>query len=72
MKARLRKNVPKILRESRERAGISQEQLAETIGCHQTAISGWESEGERNRGAASFIRSMRLAAALDLCPRDFA
>lgn len=71
MKARHRKNVPKILREAREGAGLSQEQLAEAVGCHQTAISGWEAEGERNRGSAHFVRSMRLAAVLDLRPADF-
>jgi transcriptional regulator with XRE-family HTH domain len=71
MSPRHTKSVPRILRESRERAGLSQEQLAEEIGCHQTAISGWEAEGERNRGSAAFLRAMRLAAALELRPADF-
>lgn len=64
-------HLPKVLREARERAGLSQGELAEIVDCHQTAVSGWESE-EKARGSQSFLRTMRLAAALKLRPADFA
>lgn len=62
------KALPKILSDARAEAGWSQEALAEHIGCHQTAISHWES----GRGARTLARALRLAAALKLRLTDFA
>jgi len=50
------------IRELRQAAGLSQEELADRCGMHRTYVGGIE-RGERN---VSFRNLLRLAAALDV------
>jgi transcriptional regulator with XRE-family HTH domain len=67
MKATPEQSLAQVLRERREEAGLSQVELAEQAGVHQTAVSHWES----NRGTKSLLRAFRLASILKLRPADF-
>jgi len=55
-----RLDVPRLLREARELAGLSQAELATRIGSHQPAVSRWE----RGREAP---RLETIAAILEAC-----
>lgn len=68
MKTAAEKSLAQDLREKREEAGLSQHELAQRTGVHQTAISHWES----GRGTRALLRALRLAAVLKLRPTDFA
>lgn len=68
MKPSLEQKLPAMLAEARDRAGLSQQEVGEQVGCHQTAISHWES----GRGARALARALRLAAVLKLRLTDFA
>lgn len=62
-------DVPRIIREARERKGLSQIELAEQVGCHNSTVCGWESEDGRKQAAQLAIeRTVRLLRALDLNP----
>lgn len=54
------------VRSTRERLGISQEELAERCGLHRTYIGGIE-RGERNLGLLNIVR---LAQSLGVHPMD--
>jgi transcriptional regulator with XRE-family HTH domain len=56
-----------LLREARERAGLTQQQLAERSGIAQSTISAYES-GKREPGLSA-LRSLLLAAGFDLTLR---
>jgi transcriptional regulator with XRE-family HTH domain len=55
------------LRERREKAGLSQLELATRAGVHQTSVAHWEA----GRGTRTLLRVLRFAAALKLRPSDF-
>lgn len=55
------------LRARREKADLSQHELAERLGVNQPVISHWEN----GRGVRSLLRVLRLAAVLKLRPADF-
>jgi transcriptional regulator with XRE-family HTH domain len=57
-----------LLREARERAGLTQQQLAERSGVAQSTISAYES-GKREPGVNA-LRTLLLAAGFDLTLRE--
>lgn len=67
MKATPEESLAQDLRDRREEAGLTQDELALQVGAHQTAVSHWES----GRGTKSLLRALRVAAVLKLKPADF-
>lgn len=68
-KRRERMDIARIIREARERKGLSQIDLAAQLDCHHSTICGWEGEGERKHAARLAIeRTLRMCRVLDLNP----
>jgi tetratricopeptide (TPR) repeat protein/transcriptional regulator with XRE-family HTH domain len=64
------KNLATLLRSWRERARLTQEQLADRAGLNVRTIRRWESSGVLRRPQSTSLR--QLATALELAPRDWA
>lgn len=52
-------DIPKVLREERERSGLTQLEAAERLGLHELSVSRWET-GAREPGTANFQRAVAL------------
>lgn len=66
-------DIGRIIREARERKGLSQIDLAAQLDCHHSTVCGWEGEGERKHAARLAIeRTVRLLRVLDLNPAKLA
>jgi ribosome-binding protein aMBF1 (putative translation factor) len=61
-------DVPRLIREARERKNMSQAELAEAIGCHVSTVCGWESETPRQRASEHIERTLRMCRTLELNP----
>ena len=54
------------LRKLRQKAGLTQGELAKRLGSYQRTISGWET----GQGAPSYTKLPQIAEALGVKPRD--
>lgn len=72
MGKRTKLDIARVIRDRREELGLSQTELARQVGCHVSTVCGWESDGERKRGATHLVRTIRLCAALELNPSELA
>jgi transcriptional regulator with XRE-family HTH domain len=56
------------LRAAREARGLSQQDLAELVGCDDSTITGWESQRDRRR-KPDLSYAFKLKEVLDLNPK---